>query len=114
MDGLSSSPLSYVVSDIEELNLIRNDIGFLVQDILGGSIDTSVPIKDGIYFFIWVSLNYKNENNKNCHTIFPFDLLFVRKNVSFKDVALIQKILKNQTKVRIFTRKFGDTLKERI
>jgi hypothetical protein len=101
--------LKYVVTNLEELNLIKNDICFLISDIFEGkSNDPELPLEQGTFFYIWMYLEFQDEHDKKCQNLFPFDLFFVRKKVSAKHRALIQKVLKSQTDVYIFTRRLGE------
>ena len=124
--------LKYVITDVRELNLLKNDLCFLINEIferLGKdhATDISVDVESGVIFYVWVHLPYKWNTlqfptpDSIREEIFPFDLFYVRQKMSNMEIKQIQDILKQQVDVTIHSRRPGEmavspfsTLKARL
>ena len=113
--------LKYVITDIKELNLVKNDVCFLINEIFGRlekdhTTNTEVMINDGIIFYVWVYLPYEYNLNQfeTPHSvredIFPFDLYYVRQNMSHTGIKQIQDILRNEVNIHVRTRRPGENI----
>lgn len=92
--------LKTVIFDIKEINLAKNDISFLIQELypMINSLNIELPFEDGIIFYIWVSLKRQ---------IFSFDLYYLRKNLNDREIKkIIDKI--KFTNVTLYYRKVNE------
>ena len=98
--------IKYIVVDIKELNLLKNDICFLMNELYHENdfVNHIVPLKTGVIFYVWVYIAPSTE-------VFPFDLFFIRKSLSNEDVSKIKTIMKNEMNVEIHTRSPDDVKK---
>lgn len=104
--------LKHVVTDVKELNFIKNDVCFLMNEMYGKDlVNCVVPYTDGIIFYIWVYLPYSFDMSKYSSTkdirdkVFPFDLFYARKNITEKDCKKIEEILLKDVDVKLYHRK---------
>ena len=105
--------LKYIITDVKELNFLKNDVGFLLNELYGEdhSTDRSVPVEDGRIFFTWVYLPYFSNSGTNTlprdirTNIIPFDLAFIRKKITNVECErLIMHRLKTEVNVLIHVR----------
>lgn len=94
--------LKNILCDIREINLVKNDIGFLLQELfpMQNSFNLSLPFNQGTIFYCWVCLKKQ---------IFTFDLIYIRMNLSDKDIKkIIDKI--KLTKTTIYSRRLNEKI----
>lgn len=92
--------LKTIIFEIKEINLVKNDIGFLIQELypMINSLNIELPFKDGIIFYIWVSLKRQ---------IFSFDVMYLRKNLNEREIKkVIDKI--KLTNVTLYYRRVNE------
>lgn len=110
--------VKYVITDIKELNFLKNDMGFLMELVYGEnhSTDLSINVLTGKIFYIWVYIPYIKDTNEkgtlptNIHSeIFAFDIFYIRRHLSDNDCQGIQNILKRDIQANVFVRNINET-----
>lgn len=105
--------LKNIVTDKKELNFIRNDICFLINELYKRDHSVSnVTIEKGVMFFIWVFFPFEWSDHEkipeNIKTdVFFFDLFFLRREITKEQVKSIVETI-SKTKITIFTRKINE------
>ncbi len=126
--GINSikSFLKYVITDVKELNFIKNDVGFLMHELFNNisssktthnEFTTSLqhPLTGGTIIYIWVYLPSKYDMTKFetpsdvRESIFPFDLFFTRLSLTKEECKMIKDILFKDVDVKVFCRKVHET-----
>lgn len=106
--------LKYVVTEVKELNLLKNDIFFLLSDLYGPdhSLNT-LSLEKGHVFYVWCFLPYPYEADipEMAQSVLAHDLIYIRKNLSSSQVKKVKEILKKDTDVEIHSRRFGEKVK---
>lgn len=103
-----------IITDAHELNLLKNDLCFLIDDIYG-DIDkdlhaSTVRLTDVVTFYVWVCLPYagKSVTMKEVQTsVFPFDLYHHPHPMSLSQIQEIRTILEQDIGAYVHTRKHG-------
>jgi hypothetical protein len=86
--------LNSVVTSKKELNLLKNDVGFLVEEMFPEGNFTLKQHYPGTILYCWVCLQ---------NTIFPFDLMYITKSLLPKEIKFIINTIK-KTKNLIYAR----------
>lgn len=105
--------LKYVVTEVKDLNLLKNDVCFLMNDLYGKdhSVDTSVPLEKGYIFYVWCYLPYRYETEapqELAGSIVAHDLVYIRQNLTSTQVKTIKEILKKDVDVEIHSRRLHE------
>jgi hypothetical protein len=108
--------VKYIVTDVREVNLLKNDMGFLINEIYGQQdymTNLTVPVEDGTVFYVWTYLPYNWDENVSTPAdikteIFAFDLFYIRLPLSMGETKNIITFLKDQVDAKVYTRKVGD------
>ena len=107
--------VKYVVTDVKELNFLKNDMGFLLAEIYGKdhSVDLSIDVSEGTIFYIWAYLPFKDPDsqmppNDIQKQVFPFDVFYIRERLSEADCKSIQTILKRDIETQVHVRSVGE------
>lgn len=76
-----------IIFDIKEINLVKNDIGFLLKDIypMLNSLNIELDFAKGRIFYCWVCLKTQ---------IFAFDLMYLRKDLKESEIKNILNTIK--------------------
>jgi len=105
--------VKHIVTDVKELNFLKNDIGFLMSEIYGPdhSTDTNVNVYNGRVFYIWVHLPYMKTAGsrltlpKNIQKdVFPYDLFYIRQDISDADCKNILNLLRRDIDAFVYVR----------
>lgn len=113
--------LKYVVTDSNTLNMLKNNICFIMEDLYGRnhSVDPSIHLDEGVIFYVFVYLpmrisSRKNDKNANqnientdnsCGKVFSYDLIFVRRPLSSSEIKYIENIFKSEIDMKIYHRR---------
>jgi hypothetical protein len=102
--------LRYVITETKELNLLKNDVLFLVNELYGldHSIDENVALEKGHVIYVYCHLPYKYTSEVPadlCETIFPHDLMYIRRNLTATEVRTIKDILKKDVDIQVYCRR---------
>ncbi len=107
-----------IITDSHELNLLKNDLCFLINDICG-DIDkdldaTNTHLDQIVTFYVWVCLPFAGNPPGSSKTVksvqssvFPFDLYHYPYKLSLTQIEEIKSILKQDINAFIHTRKYG-------
>ncbi len=107
-----------IITDSHELNLLKNDLCFLINDICG-DVDKGLDVKNTSLdqittFYVWVCLPYSGNPPGSSKTVkavqssvFPFDLYHHPYKLSLTQIEEIKSILKQDINAYLHTRKFG-------
>ncbi|KAJ3026789.1 hypothetical protein HDV00_011588 [Rhizophlyctis rosea] len=88
--------LKTVITDVEQLNLARNDIGFLMHDLFGADSSSYIHPKvtrsrEGTIFYVWVYLphikKFDLEFAPEVREMSSFDLFYISKTLDKEHVA---------------------------
>jgi hypothetical protein len=110
--------LKHIITDINEINFLRNDVGFLLNDLYGNehSVDSNVPVDDGRIFYAWVYLPYVSGGNKNGlpldvrKNVFSFDLSYVKRRMTNAECDHVVDVLKREVDVFVYVRRPFETV----
>lgn len=120
-DGVSLSKaknfVKHIVTDIKELNFLKNDMGFLMSEIYGPdhSTDVNVDVYEGKLFYIWVYLPFRKHAGRNTLSkdlqkeIFPFDIFYIRRDLSTADCKNIINLLRRDIDAFVYVRQIDET-----
>lgn len=103
--------VKHVVTTVKDINFLKNDMGFLMSEIYGAdhSTDASIDVYTGKVFYIWVYLPFKKQTGRNtlpkeiCN-IFPFDIFYMRQNLSALDCKNIVDLLRRDLDAFVYVR----------
>ena len=106
-----------IVTDAHELNLLKNDLCFLMKDICGdiekGLNAKETRLSDITTFYVWVCLPYSLSAKSPSavrdiqSSVFPFDLYHHPHKLSMAQIDEIKNILKQDINAYLHTRKYG-------
>lgn len=102
--------LKYVVTDLKELILLKNDVCFLMND-LKYSKKLTHTVQSGVVLYVWVYLPYQYSNEVSCsikETVYYYDLFCISQGITDKQFSEILTTLQLGADVRIFKRRIGD------
>ena len=112
-----------IVISLDELVSVKTDVEFLFSEQFSKSdfVNHVVPLEQGTYFYTWVSIPYDFIPKNDCSFVIkdnvyrskmlliPYDLVFVRKDVSNEKIKRIrQTLLTGGTSV--FSRKYNEKI----
>lgn len=108
--------VKHIVTDVKELNFLKNDMGFLMSEIYGPdhSIDANVDPYSGKMFYIWVHLPFKTHHGRNTFPrhlqkdIFPFDIFYMRQDLSTVDCKNILNLLRRDIDAFVYVRQLDE------
>jgi len=110
--------VKHIITDIKELNYLKNDMGFAMEEIFNEdhSTDTTIDLRKGKIFYIWVFLPFVPEKGaKNTlpkevqQEIFPYDIFYIRQPLTNSECKNIQYSFKRDIDASIQVRSLGET-----
>ena len=102
--------LRYMVVDPQELNLVKTDVGFLMNDMFKDRVRDKT-VQEVTTFYVWVCIPFRSASptlRASQSSIFPFDLYHAAFNVTHVEIAEFKSILKSAIHVDIHTRKHNE------
>lgn len=106
-----------IITDVKELNFLRNDVAFLIHDLY-----ETVPVYDHLgsdgtipggffYAWIWLPVTIMSTAAKKeiiFKNVIPFDLFFLRKKLNVTECNKIIQVLKSDANVHIHYRQYNE------
>lgn len=103
-----------IITDQSELTSILNDIRFLFLEKFTDSERylSDTKIENSTIFYVYVALPIKSKKRSTYSVdIFPYDIMYIRKDLNDKEIFLIQETLK-RTNTIVHARKWGSIVDE--
>lgn len=103
-----------IITDVKELNFVRNDVGFLMDDLFEDA-SYRYPVREGLHkctiFYVWTYLPYSKSHNTEVvppsRDIVAFDLCYVAKKLDAAKLEMIQRFLREHS-IHVYARNLHD------
>jgi hypothetical protein len=103
--------VKHIITDIKELNFLKNDIGFLMSELYGEnhSTDSDINVYTGKIFYVWVYLPFRKKSSSLLpkeiqNEIFSFDIFYVRRNLTPINCKYILDVLRRDIDAHVYVR----------
>ena len=108
--------LTYVITDQKQLTFLKNDVGFLMNELYGSAVPNTSNSGDdnlqcGTIIYVWVHLGFPyspSVSSRISSKIFAFDLYFLPRRIPEEKMKYIADTLKRGADVKIHSRRVNE------